>query len=622
MRGIRGLAVAVSVLLATAAFVIGGLVMRPRQATTAVPDLPTHLEVPISIPPTLWGGRKIVLNVRSPDGASQVKTTLWGDPFVAAALSRDGRTIAYVGTEPAPAGPSPRAGIWVRPLGSSGARYLHGTEDAARLSFSPDGSQLAFVWWDRGSRGTEVRRVPVDGGPVVTVLEDPTGLRYSRYSSPQWLSDSELLVVSSSPVAVHRVSVESAETTLVAAIESDGHTDWHGAYHPVPVAGRRAVLVTRAQITDHGLRKSLVMVDLDSGATTTVLPDAEYGLVAPGGRLVFVRRSKLCVAPFDPDTMLVSGPETVMATGLAKGTIACSDDGTLIFAHDTTDPMARPVMVIDGEGNRAPLLDLTGPFAGQVRVSPDGRQIAVDVIKAPDQTEAHVIDLARQRLLPDGHVDLAVASPDLQSTPELLFTGDGGGGTFFNAEFTPDGSSAIGDYQPAGRREGGLYALDLRRPGEPAPIVLTSGLTKPAISPDGRWLAHGLLADGRYRVVVRAVDPERSGSSSVIWSSGATATDPFWSTDGSELYFIDHISGNIMGAAFGSDPESRVHAPKTIVTGKMMGRLRGGDGRLRGVDVLPDGRFVYIGQPVQQVPSRLQVVLNSFGTTSPDTSGD
>ena len=75
-----------------------------------------------------------------------------GDP-----LSPDGRTIAFVATYRG------RPSIWVRPVDSTTARPLAGTEEADRPVWSPDSQSLAFVAQGR------IRRIRITGGPAINI---------------------------------------------------------------------------------------------------------------------------------------------------------------------------------------------------------------------------------------------------------------------------------------------------------------------------------------------------------------------------------------------------------------------------------------------------------------------
>ncbi|MCE2942869.1 MAG: hypothetical protein LW922_14315, partial [Gemmatimonadetes bacterium] len=84
------------------------------------------------------------------------------------AIAPDGRTIAFV------AATATNGVLYVRRLDELTPRLLPGTENARAPFFSPDGRWIGFI-----ARG-RLRKVPVDGGPVVeltdgSVTPDSTG---------------------------------------------------------------------------------------------------------------------------------------------------------------------------------------------------------------------------------------------------------------------------------------------------------------------------------------------------------------------------------------------------------------------------------------------------------------
>jgi serine/threonine-protein kinase len=397
------------------------------------------------------------------------------------------------------------------------------------------------------------------------------------------------------------------------------------------------VLLTVIRHTPTGLITTLCAVDLESGSVTPLLDDAEYGTLLPTGHLLFVRRGSLCAAPIDLDTMKLSGPTVSLIPGLAKGPITCARDGTLIFARDATNEMARPIMSVDREGRRSPLMDLTGPYRGGIAVSPDGRQLAVDV-DGPTGLIAHIINVDQERLrpiataekqatfnarwMPDGRVvyhrsdaangwiELAMAGESPPGEETASFAALHGIGLTKVHAFTPDGRTMLFHAAPRGGVKG-IYAVELSGTQEPVLIAPAKSTSNPALSPDGRWLAYMKGDATSGHTVVRRFEPTSPGSVTDVPVSEEGGRDPFWSADGSELFYISR-SGDIMGVRFDPDAEPRLTEPERLVPAGRLGKLQVRGNGSREVDVLPDGRFVYVGKPVETMPTHLEVVLNWF----------
>ena len=113
-----------------------------------------------------------------PDGPLRV----YGDlPQVA--FSPDGTKIAYA----AGYGGDSRRRIYVRDLSEVEARPLPGTERGDHPFFSSDGTQVGF------RRHDAIRRTPVEGGPVQTVLEPPQVVPVAWSAGMTWGPDDTIV---------------------------------------------------------------------------------------------------------------------------------------------------------------------------------------------------------------------------------------------------------------------------------------------------------------------------------------------------------------------------------------------------------------------------------------------
>jgi Tol biopolymer transport system component len=288
-------------------------------------------------------------------------------------------------------------------------------------------------------------------------------------------------------------------------------------------------------------------------------------------------------------------------------------------------------MSIGRDGRKSPLSERTAAFRGEVRVSPDGRYVAVNLLESSGGCSAHLLDRDTQRLLPIRHgeptptsdarwtpdgrivyhvpsaengVDLLVAGPDRKATGEVLLKDSG---LLRGTEFTPDGRFVLGEF--LADKQYAICVVDLEGSREPVPLV--PGGSRAALSPDGAWLAYVKLGTvATQQVFVRRFDPTNPASSTEVQVSRAGGLHPFWSPDGSELCFIAVSGGHVMAASFEPAAQPPFSEPETLVDTRKLGKLKGDTSTAREIDVLPDGRLVYVGKPVERMPSHLDVTIN------------
>jgi serine/threonine-protein kinase len=169
--------------------------------------------------------------------------------------------------------------------------------------------------------------------------------------------------------------------------------------------------------------------------------------------------------------------------------------------------------------------------------------------------------------------------------------------------FTPDGKTLL-FVELRSYGDQGIFAVTTE-PELKTSVVLDSPFaeTRPALSPDGKWLAYQSDESGRYEIYVRpypAVDRAR------LLISTAGGSSARWSRDGKEIFF--------------SDGTSIVAVPVTVTSASTLSAGRpirlfdasGFNERLGPLfDVAPDGRFLFLrptgpgGAPQRRTDLRL-----------------
>src|SRR5437016_5545279 len=240
------------------------------------------------------------------------------------AISPDGSRLAYIG--------GPRSQLLIRPRSQLQAIAVPGTEGVTSPFFSPDGRQVGFL------RDFIVQIASLDGGPPITVLDSLIGVSGASWGPDNFIYADAiddlrgLIRVEAKPGAVPRWF-----TTLDTARGEIDHA-W-----PDVLPNGKGVLFTVRFRGKNGARGrislSIAVADIPSGKHRVIVDDAMYARYTTSGHLLYVTTNKtLMVAPFDQNSMKVTGEPTALTEGMRLGFLggsaylAVSATGTLVDA--------------------------------------------------------------------------------------------------------------------------------------------------------------------------------------------------------------------------------------------------------------------------------------------------
>ena len=140
-------------------------------------------------------------------------------------------------------------------------------------------------------------------------------------------------------------------------------------------------------------------------------------------------------------------------------------------------------------------------------------------------------------------------------------------------------------------------------------LVATPALeTRPALSPNGRWLAYASNESGQGEIYVRGY-PDVASLRRLVSTAGGI--EPRWARDGQTLYYRG--PDGLMAAAVVSEEPFAARTPEPLFA--LGNYLTGGTAPV--YDVAPDGRFIFVrsesGVESDAGPiDRLVVVQNFF----------
>jgi serine/threonine-protein kinase len=485
------------------------------------------------------------------------------------ALLPDGSGLVYLGEG------ETAEQVWFRPWDRLVASPVPetsgtGTSGAGMLALSPDGHQLAVR---DGGRGGNLRVVSLDGSPVLALNV------FVGYDGGTWSEDGYLYLDGitsgltsdmrgAGAVGLVRVAATGGELERVTTVDTAaGEVDhiW-----PEALPGGRAVLFTVARGRDPA-NYDVALVEPGKGNGHRLLGRGVAARYAATGHLLTVLADGTVVgAPFDLRRQELTGEPVTLFDGVGVRRIGAvdlslSDDGTLAYVTEAAERQTETLVWLTDSGPATPLDPAwTGDFR-MMKLSPDGRRLAVTVVD-DDQEHIWIKDL------PDGPLTRLTVDGTINWAP--FWTADGQHLTFVSDR---NGTRDLYQKRADGSRPASLL-LDLDRP-------IDAGFR----SPDGRWLVY--LVD-RRDIVARST----AGDSVAIAPTPFPKWGPVLSPDGNFLAYMSEETGRInvfvqpfpdLGAGRWMVPEEEASEPRWSEDGRTLFYRSGG--RVKSVRVPPEG---------------------------------
>ena len=507
------------------------------------------------------------------------------------ALAPDGESYVYSGR--AEGGGTQ---LWLKRRTELHATPLRGTSGAVFPFFSPEGNWLAFT------AGGKLLKISTTGGTPVVVTNASATAPWGA-----WLPDGTIVL---GGTGFTLVRVDANGSGDVEPLDALGRSAIYGAVAPIALPGSRGDFMFAA-CTVNCASVQLWVFDGKAGKGRNLLADA-FPIGFSDGLLIYRMNNALFAAPFDLDRLTLTAPGTPVLDNALMSYVSRS--GSLMYAEGEVGGRVRVELVTrDGVGT---FLDSTwtGAFT-HVAVSPDGRRIAVDHMESDRQSilVREISGGALSRITFEGKANLRPAwSPDgariawvssEDSTAVIKAKrADGVGPTTtllssrnaWDVEWSRDGEWLV--YRQYGPRDSDdIYAVRTQGDTTPLPIAATPAFERAAtLSPDGRYIAYVSGESGQDEIYVRPFPKPDDGRWLVSAGGG---TEPRWSRDGKELFYVSNQSVDLMavsvtlGDRFAHQPPRRLFSVVSFVR----------EVNSRTYDVAPDGRFVMLrGRPTTQ----------------------
>ncbi len=548
--------------------------------------------------------------------------TMFNYLITATAISQDGRFFVFRA-----AADSGVVSLWLRPLDSTSARPLPGTEGGDFPFWSPDGRSIGFF-----ASGKLKRLDLVGSNPVVLsdVVDGAAG------TGGAWSRDGTILFADRRGLFL----IPETGGTPTQLLTADASRKELGFGYPQFLPDGKGFLYFAAS-SDPALEGvwagSLNNADKRIPVVRTPVK-AAYAPPFSGhpGLLLFVKDRTLMVQEFDARALRLEGSAVPLAADVAMhpalrgAAFWLSDTGLMAYrAGRALDRVKLVWRSRDGKMIRegAPEDSWT-----TLRLSPDGSRVALGRRDIGDPSDIWILDVERSvrtRFTFDPQADTcAVWSPDGR---QLAFTSsrsgvaqiyrkdsNGAGGE----EQLSDGPEAkcLTDWSRDGRwllyngQHGNttdIFALPLdEEHRKPVPVIASPFLELDGqFSPDGEWVAYTSDESGRQEVHVRAFSGsaiDRRGQWQVSNEGGRA---PRWRGDGQEIFYLSLEGTKLMAAGIQLNAESaQVGLPQELFPISAPSDL--GDNRFPW-DVSADGqRFILEQATGSENVSPLNVIVN------------
>ena len=528
-----------------------------------------------------------------------------------AALAPDGRYLVFpIRTA------SGRGRLWLRPLASTTARELDGTDGARSPFWSSDSRHVAFFVKD------QLKMVDIAGREERVISTVPTGLSPSGSFSPDGT-----IVIGSYNTGLFQLSAAGGPAVPLTTFDPSQGEQGHAFPQFLPDA-RHIVFLVRSTRPD---RAGVYVTSLDTPNQRTRLVGAvSKASYAPPGYLLLERYGALFAQPFDADALRLAGPEVeldplVMHT--INGRVAFSVSQNGVLTYQALD--AAELTWFDRSGKRLGSAGRTN-FAETIDMSSDGQRLASSrpdpktgryglwITEPSSASERNITDERSNDVAPlwspdgtqlafasdrGGHFDLYIKSLEDGHETELLQSGN----DKWPLHWSRDGSFLL---FLDGSERSELWALPLA--GARRPVLVTKTRSNAAlgqISPDGRWFASVSFDEGAREVIVRDFP---SGQARVRVSADG-GTEPAWRADGGELFYLSP-SGTLMAAPIKPGEAFEVGTPVPLFATNLESRGFAGPLARNRYAVFDNGQRFLINQPglsASAVP--LTVLVNWVG---------
>ncbi|MDA1370382.1 MAG: hypothetical protein O2971_06430 [Proteobacteria bacterium] len=432
--------------------------------------------------------------------------------------------------------------LHTRELTELGSETILENDDGIFLpKISPDGQRI--LYWSE----SELRVMPVQGGASQTITAAVVP------NSHAWLTQNTVVYTRNPDFSIHVVDINGEE------LQSFGSSlNRNGIYiDPEPLPGTSSILYSVGANNEYW---EMHLVDQETGASTPLIRDAFESQYMNSGHIIFVRAGFLWAAPFDIDSLQITGSAFPIVDGVqnvynyAAAAYAVSSQGELIYLGGPSEYIdVYSLVMVDSNGAEESLKLEPGNYR-EPTISPSGSHLALSVIQPGGVSDIWVYDFSLGVLnritttggamnpvwFPNGEqiafndiqsdLGLWVANSDGTGQPQRLFGEDILSGP---SAFSPDGNYLV--YIQGSHPAWDIKVLDMTGNTLVGQDLISTQFEErqASISPDGRWIAYVSHETDHSEIYVRPF-PNVDDNKWRVTSTGGE--EPQWSAEDGTLY--------------------------------------------------------------------------------------
>ena len=539
-----------------------------------------------------------------------------GTTFMTAGLIASAPVISPDGTRLALTAHDERAKVmlYVRPLSSTTAQPLVGTEDALNPFWSPDSREIGFF------AGGKLKKIAADGGPPQTLCDALQG------RGGAWSKNGVIVFTPGVANPIFRVSAGGGAPEPASKLGPGENSHRWPYFLP---DGQHFLFWARSTL---GPQEHVLYLGTLGSLDGRPLMKSETMAIYVPDYVLFMRDQTLMAQPFNVRRLETMGPSVPIAEnvvihlGINRPMFSASDNGVLVYREGSSQG-GWNLSWFTREGKPAGTLGELDRYFDPA-LSPDGKHLAVTLASSQGTMDVWILDLLRKtktRLTfgaafqrhpvwsADGKTVFYISNAKSQfHIYAKAADGSGAEQTILESSDSSNltESASLDQRYLVYERQGidlkavlDIWAVPLFGDRKPFPVVQSEfNKSSAVVSPDGKWLAYQSSPSGRSEIYMTAFP---GGGAKWQVSTGG-GVRPRWRRDGKELFFLDDTTNNLLAVDVNTSANTvRLGTPHVLFQTARVQAMQGS------YDVTADGKkFLINSSAVSEDSHPLTIVQN------------